>query len=139
MKVFLDANILFAASLPGSLTSGFLKALQERANAVSSPYAFDEAERNLCGKQAEAIETLRAFRDKLTVVTEVLPVPDDVELPDKDAPILGAAIAAECTHLVTGDLHHFGSLMGRTIAGVKVSSVRDITDEMIRRGWAEED
>lgn len=128
MKGFLDANVLFAASLPGSLTAGFLKSLRKRATCVSSPYAFEEAERNLRKKQAEALPGLHALRDRLTVIAEVLPLPNDVELTDKDAPILGAAIAAKCTHLATGDLHHFGALMGRKVAGVKVVSVRDLTD-----------
>jgi predicted nucleic acid-binding protein len=45
------------------------------------------------------------------------PIPN---LPSKDEPILRAAIAGKATHLVTGDVRHFGKLFGTTIAGVSV-------------------
>jgi predicted nucleic acid-binding protein len=43
---------------------------------------------------------------------------------NKDIPILLAAIAAEATHLVTGD-RHFEPLFGRTLAGVKIVTPAD--------------
>jgi len=43
-----------------------------------------------------------------------------VELPEKDWPILGGAIAAEATHLITGDLKHFGRYFGPHIHGILV-------------------
>lgn len=45
-----------------------------------------------------------------------LPVP----LPEKDRPILLAAIEAKATHLLTGDLKHFSSYYGKTIEGVLI-------------------
>lgn len=44
----------------------------------------------------------------------------EVELPEKDWPILGGAIAAEATHLITGDLKHFGRYFGNQIHGIPV-------------------
>ncbi len=41
-------------------------------------------------------------------------------LPDKDVPVLAAAVRAEATHLLTGDLAHFGHLMGTTVDGVLI-------------------
>ena len=41
-------------------------------------------------------------------------------LPDKDLPILAAAIAARASALVTGDRRDFGHLYGTTIEGVEV-------------------
>ena len=43
----------------------------------------------------------------------------------KNVPILLAAIAAKCTHLLTGDRKHFGPHFGRSIEGVRVMMVRD--------------
>ena len=47
MKIFLDANILFSASLPGSRTGKFITLALERAEGVTSAYAAEEARRNL--------------------------------------------------------------------------------------------
>jgi hypothetical protein len=50
-----------------------------------------------------------------------LPVPPPVlGLPSKDQPILLAAVAAGCTHLVTGDQTHFGPWFGQRVAGVMI-------------------
>ena len=68
----------------------------------------------------------------LTNETDVLP---DLGLPIKDRPILAAAVAAGCTHLLTGDFKHFGPLLGRSVHGVKVTSMRMLVDEFIANGW----
>jgi uncharacterized protein len=44
----------------------------------------------------------------------------EVELPEKDWPILGGAISAEATHLITGDVKHFGRYFGTRIHGILV-------------------
>jgi hypothetical protein len=41
-------------------------------------------------------------------------------LPDKDVPILLAAIEARATHLITGDVRHFGAYFGKRIEGILV-------------------
>jgi uncharacterized protein len=41
-------------------------------------------------------------------------------LPEKDAPILLAAIAADATHLLSGDVRHFGLHFGKTIGGIAI-------------------
>ena len=56
-------------------------------------------------------------------------------LPDKDEPVLGAAIAGRCDYLVTGDRTHFGALYGRTIGGVAIVSPRQLAEELQARGW----
>jgi uncharacterized protein len=43
-----------------------------------------------------------------------------VKLPDKDRPILLAAIGAGATHLLTGDFRHFGPYYGERIEGVLI-------------------
>jgi hypothetical protein len=54
----------------------------------------------------------------------------EVELPLKDMPILGGAIAGGATHLLTGDERDFGRLWGKTIQGVKVVSPRMLAEEL---------
>ena len=47
-------------------------------------------------------------------------LPSGVHLPDKDAPILLAAIEAKANYLLTGDFRHFGPYFGKRIEGVTV-------------------
>ncbi|MDO8813104.1 MAG: hypothetical protein Q7J38_13895 [Gallionella sp.] len=46
----------------------------------------------------------------------------NTSLPEKDRPILAAAIFHHCDILVTGDRTHFGQLYGKEIQGVSVLS-----------------
>ncbi len=58
----------------------------------------------------------------MEIVAEVLP-PDPRQtwgLPSKDVPILAAAVYARASHLITGDLKHFGSLLGTSEGGVSI-------------------
>lgn len=41
-----------------------------------------------------------------------------IELPEKDWPILGGAVASGATHLITGDQRHFAPYFGRQILEV---------------------
>jgi hypothetical protein len=43
-------------------------------------------------------------------------------LPEKDRPVLAAAIASQCDVLLTGDKRHFGKGFGRSFGGVWVHS-----------------
>jgi hypothetical protein len=52
-------------------------------------------------------------------------LPQGIALPEKDAPILAAAMAAGATHLITGDRRDFGAHYGKTIGGVLVLPPRD--------------
>jgi len=48
------------------------------------------------------------------------PLPTGITLPEKDRPILLAALAAGASHLLTGDVTHFGRLYGTCVEGVLV-------------------
>ena len=50
------------------------------------------------------------------------PLPADLVLPAKDAPIFLAAAAARSTHLLTSDKRHFGPYFGIQIDGVLIVS-----------------
>jgi len=53
-----------------------------------------------------------------------------LELAEKDRPILDAAIAGNCTHLLTGDARHFGMWMGKSVSGIKIVNQRMMTEEL---------
>lgn len=117
-RLFLDANVLFSAAYRAK--AGLLQFWKLKNVALcSSHYALEEARINLeqdiqkrrLQKLAGAIEFFGPFPRGL---------PRDVILPDKDVPILLAAIAARATHLITGDVHHFGRYFGKSIEGMLV-------------------
>lgn len=121
-RVFLDANLLFSAAYKPDSHLLDLWALPD-TEVVTSELAFEEARRNLAARGPDRVGALDELRAR-TRVTGDTRIPshllEDVALPDKDRPILAAALAVGCTHLLTGDRRHFGALCGRTIAGVLV-------------------
>lgn len=134
MRIFLDANILFAAALPKSRTSVFLAKFQKHAVLITNMYAIEEARRNLSNKKTVALphlESLLKWIEVVGVTTTAL----DVKIASKDIPILGGAIAGNATHLLTGDKQDFEALWGKTFQGVKIVSPQMLADELAKKGW----
>jgi predicted nucleic acid-binding protein len=120
---FLDANVLFSAAYRDE--SGLLRLWRiPRATLVTSAYAAEEARRNLAS--ADQLARLEELLAQTRIVPESnAPIPAGVRLPDKDHPILKAAIAAEATHLVTGDVKDFGRYFGKRIGGILIVTPAD--------------
>jgi uncharacterized protein len=117
-RLFLDANVLFSAAYrPGA---GLLQ-LWKLKNAVfcSSHYALEEARINLVEEDqrtrltnlSRAVHRFDAAHHKL---------PRGIVLPEKDVPIMLAAIEARATHLLSGDVRHFGRYFGEKIEGIAI-------------------
>ena len=90
---------------------------------MTSPFALEEARRNLLVYAPGPCPRWRTLVASVTVLaTEAaaISLPHGVGLPDKDLPILSAAVAGRCTHLITGDARHFGPLYGHRVRGVLV-------------------
>jgi hypothetical protein len=121
-RVFLDANVLFSAAYkPGS----GLQALWTLADTelLSCPFAIQEAHRNLSNARPARLPDLTALLSSVIVIPDPPPgraLPSGVQLPEKDKPILLAAIDGQSTHLLTGDAKHFGPYFGQTVAGVTI-------------------
>jgi predicted nucleic acid-binding protein len=116
-RLFLDANILFSAAYRpknGLLALWMLK----RVTLLSSPYAIEEARRNLDDNLQRA--RLRRLVRSVELVRTIASQPLSVELPLKDEPILRAAFAGRATHLLTGDLKHFGKFFGKKVMGILI-------------------
>ncbi len=124
-RVFLDANVLFSAAYRSGSALESLWTSRLDISLVSSPYAIEEARRNL--EHSDARERLELLVAGLEIVSDVASasIPPEVALPEKDVPILGAAIAAAATHLLTGDRAHFGAYFGRRIARVLIQRPGD--------------
>lgn len=117
-RVFLDANVLFSAAYREA--AGLLRLWKlEGVVLLTSSYA-EEARRNLDSREQRG--RLNRLVTDLELVSEVpnRGIPEDIDLPEKDQPILQAALGTEATHLLTGDIIHFGGLLGREIEGRRV-------------------
>jgi predicted nucleic acid-binding protein len=119
-RLFLDANILFSATYrEGAGLAVFWKL--PGVVLCSSRYALEEARINL----DEAAQRKRLARlERRLQLFDTVPreLPSGISLPEKDVPILLAALDARATHLITGDLRHFGPQFGKQIEGILVQS-----------------
>lgn len=118
--VFLDANVLFSAAYRPDAQLRRLWELPD-VELITSAYVVEEARRNLDNpKQRADLEKLLHTVKVMAVTPVNRQLSPAVELPDKDRPILLAAIDAKATHLLTGDFSHFGSYYGQAVEGVLI-------------------
>jgi predicted nucleic acid-binding protein len=124
MRVFLDANILFSAARSDGATRRLLELLRESGHTLcADAFVIEEARRNLAVKAPAALHDLDAL---LSTMKRLPTFPPDkilwasIPLPEKDQPVLAAAIRGGCDALVTGDRTHFGLLFGTVFEGVAV-------------------
>jgi predicted nucleic acid-binding protein len=118
-RVFLDANVLFSAAYREDAGLAGLWKL-DGVQLISSGYAAEEARRNLAdGDQRDRLAKLLCA---VELVAEADPrtTEEDLRLPEKDRPILQAAVRARATHLLTGDVTHFGRFFGERMEGVLI-------------------
>ena len=124
-RIFLDANILFSIAYgsPG-LNCLWVLAQKKRCVLFASNYVVEEAKRNLLS--SEQLRKLEAFLSMVQLVPDVDPsIPCPIELPEKDRPILLAALSIKANYLLTGDMIHFGKYFGQTVGGIKICLPRD--------------
>jgi len=117
-RLFLDANVLSAAAYR---PEAGLRRLWELSDCVlyTSRYAIGEARVNL-GEHAQRERLEKLCRPIHLVDASTALLPPGILLPQKDRPILAAAIEASATHLLTGDVREFGNLLGKIVAGVLI-------------------
>jgi len=117
-RLFLDANVLFSAVYRPAAGLLQLWKLQD-VKLYSSRYALEEARVNLTEDDQQ--KRLSRLTEKVQLFEAAgRELPRGVSLPEKDLPILLAAIEARCTHLLTGDVRHFGLYFGKKIEGVTI-------------------
>lgn len=125
-RFFLDANVIFTAAHnpDGNGRALFSLAGEQQLELITSRYALEEAARNIAVKYPECAAEFNTLIARLLLVAE--PSQGEIKLaathslPDKDVPILAAAIAARASALVTGDRRDFGHLYGAAVEGVAV-------------------
>lgn len=117
-RLFLDANVPLSAACRAN--AGLLLFWKPRDVALcSSRYALEEARVNL----AQDVQK-RRLEELARAIEFFDPIPRDIPrhivLPDKDVPIVLAAIATRSTHLITGGVRHCGRYFGKTIESIFV-------------------
>lgn len=136
MKVFLDANVLFSASLSAQGTAQALLFVAQStgASCVTSDYPFAEAHRNLLAKAPHAMPTFELIAGLMVRVAEpaaaYVEVARKARVEAKDAPVLGAALQCRADVFATGDVRHFGHLFGERVEGGLVLSLRAALDHI---------
>jgi predicted nucleic acid-binding protein len=136
MRVFLDANVLFSAAKSDGAVRALLRLLVDQGHrCCADAYVVAEARHNLRSKSPDALAVLDALMRHLEIA-DAAPIGQGAGLawlPEKDRPVLAAAIRARCDVLVTGDRTHFGSGYGRTFEGVTVLSPRQLAERLLDR------
>src|SRR2546429_728132 len=117
-RLFQDANVLFSAAYRSD--AGLLELWKLRkAVLCSSRYALEEVRINL-SNEVQRARLVRLAEKVQFFDAPQRELPRGVALPEKDVPILLAAIEARATHLLTGEVRHFGSYFGQRIEGILV-------------------
>jgi predicted nucleic acid-binding protein len=129
IRVFLDANVLFTAAHNPAGKAALVIAfgVKGKWELVSSSYAVEEARRNIASKFPQFQSRLQDLIESISIIASGTGIDCPVKLPDKDRPIMEAAIRSQATHLLTGDLRDFGALMNRPrqTAGIVIQTVAD--------------
>ena len=140
MRVFLDANILFSAAKTAGAVRELLGLLQKaRHDLVVDDYVVIEARRNLVAKGPDAVSQLDRLlpgchHNRAWASAEGIEFAQIGWLPDKDRPVLAAAIHLRCDAVLTGDRTHFGANYGKTFGGVMIHSPRSLAEALLSKG-----
>jgi predicted nucleic acid-binding protein len=118
-RLFLDANVMFSAAYRRN--SGLRRLWQlTEVDLLTSGYAVEEARRNLDAGKISELDPLLEKMEIAAAMPSAVAWKPAVDLPEKDRPILAGAIHAKATHLITGDVTHFGPYFGSKIGGVLI-------------------
>jgi predicted nucleic acid-binding protein len=131
--LFLDANILFTAAHNPTGKAALVLELGTLGHwrMVTSTSAVEEASRNLTAKYPAALSRLEILLRDITVLPSVAGRDCPIDLPAKDRPIFLTALRCGATHLLTGDMRHFGPFMNDAsqIAGIRITTVAAFLSE----------
>lgn len=115
MKVFIDSSVLLSAACSKTGASaaivGYCK--KKYIEGCVSSYVLEEIQRNAIKKLNET-EKIRLHRLLIAARLKLVSDPSEAFLqkarllvPQKDAPVLAAAVSSLCTYLITLDVKHF--------------------------------
>ena len=129
IRLFLDANVLFTAAHNPFGKAALIIDLGAQGNweVMSCSYAIEEARRNISIKFPDYLKRFEILMPMVIKVPFRSGLNCPVLLPEKDRPILEAAIHCKATHLLTGDIKDFGPFMNHAnlTGGVVIQTVSE--------------
>jgi hypothetical protein len=136
-RIFLDANVIFTAAHNPTGKAALLIELAAQLpwQIVTSRLAEEEARRNLENKYPQSLPRLATILAGMEIIPGGEGLNCPLDLPAKDRPIFEATLLIGATHLLTGDIGHFGPHMNMPdkTSGIIVQTVadffRDLTEE----------
>ena len=135
MRIFLDANILFSGARSDGAIRRLLALLRKAGHSVCvDDFVIEEARRNLEAKNPSALLDLDSLLSAMERLRTRRPDADllaSIPLPEKDQPVLAAAVRGGCDTLITGDRTHFGPLYGTVFQGVIVYSPAQAAEALL--------
>ena len=113
---------------------GFLEVLKSSGQTlVADAYVVEEARRNLEAKFPGSLQDFEGLLNQIEFSATLrcfLPPGIAPEMPEKDRPVLAAAIQRRCDVLLTGDKTHVGPLYGKTLAGITIHSPAGLAERL---------
>lgn len=135
MRIFLDANILFSAAKSDGAIRRLLAILDDAGHECwADGYVAEEARRNLVAKAPEGLPVLDALLARMHLAPAQAysaTLEATLGIPEKDRPVLAAAIRLECDALMTGDWTHFGAFFGQALGGVRIFSPSSLAKALL--------
>ncbi len=132
MRLFFDANVLFSAAYsPEGRAADVIRGAHPHLTVLlTSPYAVLEVQKNMVAKYPAGIQNLNVWLRLFQLVQPMHHDPCPIELPAKDQPIFMAALHGRATHLITGDLKHFGKWMNKPgqTQGILIQTIAHFLD-----------
>src|SRR5215469_6224482 len=126
-SLFLDANVLFSAAYRAN--AGLVQFWRLKDTTLcSSRSALEEARINLV-ENTQQRRLVKLARHVHLFDAAPRELPAGLSLPEKDVPIFLAAMEARATHLITGDIRHFGLRFSKQIVGILVLPPADYLKE----------
>ena len=121
-SVFLDANILFSASLTHTNMHSYFRALIHKATLITSERVYGEVERNILKKYPQSFAELARVMEQISLVADAGNEAEFAMIYAKDRHVIAAAVKAKADYLLTGDVKDFGTFFGKKLSGVMVMS-----------------
>ena len=129
MRILLDANILFTAAHNPNGRAALVIELGRSGiwRLVTSPYAAEEARRNIARKFPACRDRLETLMEDIGPAADSPETPRPTDLAEKDGPIFRAARGCCADVLLTGDIRDFGFLMNAAekASGLMIQTVAE--------------
>ncbi|MDM8559100.1 PIN domain-containing protein [Candidatus Parabeggiatoa sp. HSG14] len=129
IRLFFDANVLFtAAHNPKGKAALILQLVKHGLwEGITSDYIAQETRRNIMAKYPDRLAALEMLLSDLKCVSSTITYVCPIDLPSKDKPVMQDALAVQASHLLTGDIKHFGRYRNnpKQTMGIIIQTISD--------------